>query len=431
MNSSITRAYLSRYRSVAGGSAELLPVTGAQRRFLLARRLDPLGRPDVVPLFFAFPAGAVELPRLRAAATRLAARHPALRGRFESLRGTPVLRVGPPAAEVRRVEPAPGESAADALRRELLGWSADGPALRLLLAGGPADQEEILAVALDHTACDEQSLGIVTAGLSTAYETWDEPADGQATDAAADTADYRAAVEAQLAAEATASADRARAHWAARLGALRAPERPPYRAEPDTGMLTDRLPAASGAARGAVFPALLDAVSAAARSLLGPRATPALGYPWGGRPAVAPPVLGCFLNTLVHPARSGTAGLDELSADWWDDLDHADMPFDEVVHAARSAGARWSGALDGLLTFEDLHRRPPLVLGGISGRETHLSGRPLAAPFAVSASHGEDLLVRLAWDRRNWPDPAAAEAFDALLSTLRRHLGATAPGPVG
>ncbi|MFJ1704681.1 non-ribosomal peptide synthetase [Kitasatospora sp. NPDC088346] len=429
MNSSITTAYLSRYRSVAGDCADLLPVTGAQRRFLLARRLDPLGRPDVVPLFFAFPAGTVDLSRLRAAATRLAARHPALRGRFASLRGTPVLRTGPPAAEVRRVEPAPGESAADALRRELLGWSPDGPALRLLLAGGPGHEEEVLAVALDHAACDEQSLGIVTAGLSAGYATDPGPQDGAPDAAAAATAEYRATVEAQLTAEAAASADRARAHWAARLGALRASARPAYRAEPDTGMLTHRLPPAPAAARGAVFPALLDAVSAAARSLLGPAATPALGYPWGGRPAAAPPVLGCFLNTLVHPAGSGAAGLDRLSADWWDDLDHADMPFDEVVHAARSAGAQWSGALDGLLTFEDLHRRPPLVLGEVSGRETHLSGRPLAAPFAVSASHGQDLLVRLAWDRRHWPDPAAAEAFDALLSTLRRHLGATAPGP--
>ncbi len=137
-------------------------------------------------------------------------------------------------------------------------------------------------------------------------------------------------------------------------------------------------------------------------------------------------MLGCFLNTLVHPATTGRTDLDELSAAWWDDLDHADTPFDEVVHAARSAGAGWSGALDGLLTFEDLHRRPPLVLAGTTGRETHLAGRPLPAPFAVSASHGDDLLVRLAWDRTTCTDAAARVAFDALLATLRHHLG-TAP----
>ncbi|MER8186466.1 non-ribosomal peptide synthetase [Kitasatospora sp. NPDC094015] len=425
MSSSITTAYLARYRSVAAGSAELLPVTGAQRRFLLARRLDPLGRPDLVPLFFTFPRGAVDLAVLRAAALRLAAHHPALRGRFASLRGTPVLRLGPAQADVRRVTAAPGESAADALRRELLALPADGPALRLLLAGGPADEEELLAVVLDHAACDEQSLGIVTAGLSAAYQDEQPAGDGSEQER---TEAYREAVELQLAAEAAASDERGRAHWAARLGGLRSEPPAPPAAEPSTGMLTHRLPAATGAARGAVFPALLDAVSAAARSLRGPgAATPALGYPWGGRPPAAAPVLGCFLNTLVHPAAPGPAALDELSGAWWDDLDHADLPFDEVVHAARAAGARWTGALDGLLTFEDLDRRPPLRLGAAAGRETHLSGRPLAAPFAVSASHGQDLLVRFAWDRRLRPEPAAAEAFDTLLDTLRHHLGATAP----
>ncbi|MFE2108336.1 non-ribosomal peptide synthetase, partial [Kitasatospora sp. NPDC059463] len=151
------------------------------------------------------------------------------------------------------------------------------------------------------------------------------------------------------------------------------------------------------------------------------------GYPWGGRPAGAAPVLGCFLNTLVHPAPPGPPReLDALGAAWWDDLDHADTPYDEVVRAARSAGAGWSGTLDGLLTFEDLHRRPPLVLDGVTGREVHLAGRPLAAPLAVSASHGEDLLVRLAWDRERHPQGAAESAFAALLATLRRHLGAAA-----
>ncbi|MDH6130734.1 hypothetical protein P3T37_000101 [Kitasatospora sp. MAA4] len=415
----ITAAYLARYRSVAAQSAELLPLTGAQRRFLLSRRLDPQGRPTVVPLFFAFPRGTVDLARLRRAATRLAALHPALRGRPATLRGTPVLRLGEPSAEVREVAVAPGGTAEEALRRALLAWSPDGPPLRLLLAREP-DGGELLALALDHSACDEQSLGIVTADLSRLYQ--EDSADPQDPQDAA----YREAVELQLAAEAAASSPAAFAHWATRLGALADPGRPTptgSQLPPPTGMVTHRLPAATGAARGAVFPALLDGVSAAAAVLFGSQRTPALGYPWGGRPPGAEPVLGCFLNTLVHPGSDGSpADLADLSVYWWDDLDHADTPFDELVHAARSAGASWSGALDGLLTFEDLHRRPPLVLGGTPGREVHLTGRPIGAPFAVSASHGDDLLVRLAWDREQCTDDAARAAFDALLNTLRHHL---------
>ncbi|MCX4756314.1 non-ribosomal peptide synthetase [Kitasatospora purpeofusca] len=452
MHSSITAAYLTRYRSLASAAgtgpdpAPLLPLTGAQRRFLITRHRDRLARTDIVPLFFAFPRGTVDLPRLRRAALRLAHQHPALCGEFTVLRGTPVLRLGEPSVEVVRVpvDPSgPGAGTADeaagaalpdgparaALLRALLDWPTDGPALRLLLAAGPQDEEELLAVALDHAACDEQSLGLVTEGLGAAYADPDggEHAPGAGQAEAVDT--YRAAVEGQLDAEARAASEAAQRHWAARLGALAdAPEGTgPDGAARSTGMAVDRLPAVTGAARSGVFPALLDAVAAAAHRLDGGDRVLALGYPWGGRPADTAPVLGCFLNTLVHPAPPGPPRpLDALGAEWWDDLDHADTPYDEVVRAARSAGASWSGALDGLLTFEDLHRRPPLVLGGTAGREVHLAGRPLAAPIAVSASHGEDLLVRLAWDRERYSDTAAEAAFAALLATLRHHLGAGA-----
>ncbi|WP_380281572.1 condensation domain-containing protein [Kitasatospora purpeofusca] len=443
MHSSITAAYLARYRSLASASeaapAGLLPLTGAQRRFLITRRRDPRGRTDVVPLFFAFPRGTVDLPRLRRAAVRLADRHPALRGEFTVLRGTPVLRLGEPSVEVARVAVEPSDTperartpdgpGRAALRRALLDWPADGPVLRLLLAAGPDDEEELLAVALDHAACDEQSLGLVTDGLGAAY-TADDATPTPSTTRAEGVEAYRAAVEGQLAAEASAASQAAQAYWAARLGAL---AEPPPGASPagaawSTGMAVERLPAVTGAARGGVFPALLDAVAAAAHRLDDDDdRVLALGYPWGGRPADAAPVLGCFLNTLVHPAPPAPPrDLDTLGAAWWDDLEHADTPYDEVVRAARSAGAGWSGTLDGLLTFEDLHRRPPLLLGGAAGREVHLAGRPLAAPLAVSASHGEDLLVRLAWDRERYPQAAAEAAFAVLLATLRRHLGTPA-----
>ncbi|WP_328953553.1 non-ribosomal peptide synthetase [Kitasatospora purpeofusca] len=465
MHSSITAAYLTRYRSLASAAgtgsdpAPLLPLTGAQRRFLITRHRDRLARTDIVPLFFAFPRGTVDLPRLRRAALRLAHRHPALRGEFTVLRGTPVLRLGEPSVEVARVPVDPSGPAATgpaatgpaaagaatgaaadgaagaglpdgparaALLRALLDWPTDGPALRLLLAAGPQDEEELLAVALDHAACDEQSLGLVTEGLGAAYADPDGGEDDPGAGRAEAVESYRAAVEGQLATEARAASEAAQRHWAARLGALAdAPEGTASAgAARSTGMAVDRLPAVTGAARGGVFPALLDAVAAAAHRLDGGDRVLALGYPWGGRPADTAPVLGCFLNTLVHPAPPGPPRpLDALGADWWDDLDHADTPYDEVVRAARSAGASWSGALDGLLTFEDLHRRPPLVLGGAAGREVHLAGRPLAAPIAVSASHGEDLLVRLAWDRERYSDAAAEAAFAALLATLRHHLG--------
>lgn len=432
MHASITAAYLARYRPLAasGDPAGLLPLTGAQRRFLLTRRMHPQTRPDTVPLFFTFPRGTVDPARLHRAVLRLTARHPVLRGRFTTVRGTPVLRLGEPSAEVAELTVAPGRSAEDTLREALLAWPADGPVLRLLLAAERDGDRELLSVALDHAACDEQSLGIVTAGLTEAYAL-DGTGAGDGEPADDGLAAYRAAVELQLAAEQAAAGPTAQAHWAARLGRLAdAPADRAPTAEPQptmaTGMATERLPAVTGAARGSVFPVLLDAVTAAGHRLLDTGRTLAVGYPWGGRPPEAEQVLGCFLNTLVHPGTPGPADLGALADDWWDDLEHAGTPFDEVVHAARSAGAHWSGALDGLLTFEDLQLRPPLVLDGVPGLETHPAGRPIGAPFAVAASHGDDLLVRLVWDRARYRDEDAEAAFEVLLGTLRHHL---APAP--
>ncbi|KNB50618.1 non-ribosomal peptide synthetase [Streptomyces caatingaensis] len=424
---SITSSYLGRYRHVAEQAPDteaLLPLTGAQRRFVLARRMRPTGRPDLVPLFFSFPAGAVDVARLHAAACHLAALHPALRSRVEVRRGVPVQRLAAAEGLVRRLPVPPGRTAEDALRRALAGWSPDGPPLRLFLAadGGPAGPRELLALVLDHTVCDERSLGRITADLSLAYGEGLGPQDVPAPRAAGEAAAYGEAVRLQLAAEERASAPGSLAYWAGRLSALRPPPAPA--GEPDaagTGSAERRLPLPEGGARAVAFPAALDACAEAARAVYGEAYVPALGYPWGGRPAGAGPVLGCFLNTVAHPADG--AGREARTAAWWDDLDHADAPFDEVVHAARAAGVPWAGRLDGLLTFEDLDRRPPLRLGDATGHETHLDGRPLPGPFAVTVSYGRDLLVRMDWQRTALPGDRAERAFARLVATLSGSAG--------
>lgn len=417
---SITSSYLDRFRRLTGPDGPAgapLPVTGAQRRFLLARRMDPAGRPALVPLFFVFPRGAVDAARLRAAAGHLAALHPALRVRPEVCRGVPVQRVGAPEGWVREVAVPPGRTAAEAVLSASADWPSEGPPLRLFLAAGAAGSaEDVLALVLDHAVCDEQSLGGITAGLTRAYDEGLGADDVPDALAAEGLAAYREAVELQLTAEERASGPAARAYWARRLAGLRPPPPPAATGGPGTGSARRRLALPAGDGRAAAFPAALDACARAARVLYGTECVPALGYPWGGRPAAAGPVLGCFLNTVAHPADAADAA--GRTAAWWDDLDHADAPFDEVVHAARAAGAPWSGRLDGLLTFEDLGRRPPLRLGGATGREAHFDDRPLQAPFAVSVSYGDDLLVRMAWQRSAVPDDRAEDAFAALVAAL-------------
>ncbi len=443
MHRSITGSYLDRYQRLAGGGdgADLLPVTGAQRRFVLVRAMDPTGRPDTVPLFFAFPSGSVDAGRLRDAAEHLAARHPVLRARAGVFRGTPVLRTTSPSVPLEEVRPAPGEEVRDALRRALGAWDPDGPPLRLFLARdtdvrdtgvrgtGVRDTdvrheahpaEDVLAVVLDHAACDGQSLARIVADLGEAYLSRLGASDVPADEQAAGLAEYREAVLLQLEAEHRASSPDALAYWGERLRPVgeRAPRRggllPTGAAERDV----------AGDPSGVPFATLLDACRSAARVLYGAGHVPPIGYPWGGRPAGASPVVGCFLNTVVFPAGTdGARPAPELTAtQWWDDLDRADTPFDEVVHAARTAGSRWSGALDGLLTVDDARRRPALRLGGVTGRETYVDGRPVRAPFAVSVVQGPTLRLRMAWDRAVLDDDLAQDAFAALAGELRAGL---------
>ncbi|MFI6683889.1 condensation domain-containing protein [Streptomyces sp. NPDC050485] len=420
---SITGQYLARYRRLGAGdpAAGLLPVTGAQRRFLLVRSLDPAGRADIVPMFFAFPRGTVDPARLRAAANHLAARHPALRSRPCVVRATPVLKQGPADVPLHQVARAPGEDAHDALRRALAGWAADGPPLRLFLARpGPGADEEVLAVVLDHTACDGQSLARIVEELGAAYRDSLGPDDLPPAEAAAELAAYRDAVLRQLDAEERAGSPRALAYWGARLRTVREqaplPGTRPTTAELPTGAIELTLPSP---ATGVPFPVLLDACRAAAAVLYGTAAVSPIGYPWGGRPPGAEPALGCFLNTVVFPADTSHTGMPDMTAtEWWDDLDRADTPFDEVVRAARSGGARWSGRLDGLLTVDDARHRTPLRLGAVAGREVHIDGRQVRAPFAVSATQGPELLLRMVWDRAVLEDRAAEDAFAALRGAL-------------
>ncbi|WP_327706612.1 non-ribosomal peptide synthetase [Streptomyces decoyicus] len=419
---SITSQYLARYRRLdtGDGAAVLLPVTGAQRRFALVRAMDPAGRPDLVPMFFAFPRGTVDPVRLAAAANRLAALHPVLRARLTVRRGTPALHLEEPQVPVTRTACAPGEDAATVLRRALGGWTVQGPPLRLFLVQDGL--EEVLAVVLDHTACDGQSLARIVGELGAAYDEGPGAEGPSPADVAAELAAYRDAVLLQLDAEERAGAPSAMAYWGERLRAVReqAPAPRPESLSAGTAPSGSAVLRMSAPPAGVPFPELLDACRAAAAALFGAGHVVPLGYPWGGRPAGAAPVLGCFLNTVVFPTVTGDAPAASTTAEaWWDDLDHAATPFDTVVHAARAAGSGWTGRLDGMLTVDDVRRHPPLCLGGVTGREIHVDGRAVRGPFAVSVTQGPELQLRMVWDRTVLPDRAAESAFTALADALR------------
>ncbi|MFD0385017.1 condensation domain-containing protein [Streptomyces stramineus] len=166
----ITTQYLDRFRDVAGTAASCSPSPARSAGFCSPGAWTRAGAPPSSPLLHLPPRlRRPEPPPVRRRVPRRPAPRPA--GRPVTVRGVPALRAADAGPRADRVVPRPGESAADALRRTLADWPAEGPPLRLFLAAETAGAEgrEILAVAMDHAACDEASLGRVLAGLTDAY----------------------------------------------------------------------------------------------------------------------------------------------------------------------------------------------------------------------------------------------------------------------
>lgn len=423
MMESITSAYLRRFQQLprlTDSHHLVVPVTGAQRRFCLDRRLDPQHRPNLAPVFYTFPAGTIDLRRLESAGRWLSARHPALRARLGVIRGVPVQVVDPvPIVMVARLAQEAGLEANTLLARALEDWTPDGPPLRMFLAGDGVT--ETLAVAFDHGVCDEQSINIVIKELAASYREELTEADVTATQASASIAEYEDEVRRQLALEDAASDSQALSYWASRLAGIGPCPQVPQVAT-DVHSMLRRLPGPiSAQARPGIFPALLYACGSAARQLFG-MTTPPLAYPWTSRSAESFHLTGCFINTVVFPvnedALTSDTALPDVTARWWDDLDWADTPFDEVLRAVRGGTGAWSGQIGVLVTFEDTSRRAELRLGGTAGREVYLGNRRMQAPVCVSVSSGEDLVVRMMWNGELWGRQAGASAFDRLASML-------------
>ncbi|MYS44740.1 non-ribosomal peptide synthetase, partial [Streptomyces sp. SID5998] len=107
--------------------------------------------------------------------------------------------VGEPDVPVTRPVPAPGERPADALRRALASWDAQGPPLRLFLVHDEEHREDILAVVLDHAVCDGRSLARIVEDLGAAYA--EDATEVAREETEAERVAYRDAVLGQLAAE--------------------------------------------------------------------------------------------------------------------------------------------------------------------------------------------------------------------------------------
>ncbi|MEU4768084.1 condensation domain-containing protein [Actinosynnema sp. NPDC023794] len=418
MHRSITRSYRKHFAAIdarADRGDPVMPLTGAQRRFHHTRSADPHGRVKVVPVFVEFPPAVLSTRRLDRAARAIARRHPALRASADTIAGVPVLRIGPPDARPIVEEPT-GPDAGRAARSALDHWPAGCGPFRVLVARD--DRRDLLALAFDHLVCDEVSIGRVLGELAAAYDDDVEVPDTAMTE---ELDRYRDAVERQLDHEHEASNPDALAHWTARLrdaapGLWGRDRRPGGTGGSESAWQRVPLSVPPGG-RSRLFPTLLAACQEVLAEHDG--AAPVC-YTWGGRGGDGA-VVGCFLNTVIaNPPGELPDRLADVRAGWWDDLEWADTPFDEVVRAARAAGSRWGGHLDLVLTLDDRTRRPTLVLDGATGRETYLPGMRVGTPVVVSASYDKhELHLRVDHDPTIVPPSVAGRVTAALVDAAR------------
>lgn len=403
MHRSITRTYLKHYANVHNGVDELMPLTGAQRRFQHSRSTDPRDRAQILPVFLEFPPGLLSTHRLEQAARSVLLRHPALRGTADTAGGVPVLRIGPlPECPIVREITAPDTDRA--LWAALDHWPSGLGSFRVLLARD--ERRDLLAIGFDHLVCDGESTGLVLDELMSDYHS---PAYEPDSVAATALRRYREAVEQQLAREHAASGPEALDHWTSRVRDAGPGLWGTGTHEPSPSASIWQRVTLSGPATLRPFPAVLAGCHQALARTAG---TAPVAYTWGGQDGAG--VVGCFINTvLAHPQHDG------VHESWLEDLEFVDTPFDEVVRAARACQAPWTGHLDLVLTLIDRARRPAPVLEGVPGRFIYLSGHRAHEPVVVSALHdGGKLSLRIDHDPAIVPGAAATAIADALRESL-------------
>lgn len=417
----VYRDRFARYVSQVERCAEdrVLPALSTQRRFALIA--EGTGRRVSTPVFFRLPSNTLSGELLASALRSVALGQGALMSRVAFDHGIAVQRWCPqlwPDTAARTVgDP---DELVEQVRRLLLdfeGSRISAPVAARVLAGRG---EDLLALVFDHACVDEISLRLVLVDLARviASGAGDEPVAEAAWRA------YSGAVRRQFEHELAASRGGRVAYWTDKLRPLVTRS-----AGAAPGPTTGTEAATAGAPpvaleprwehrRRWLFPILVAACHRALRDVCG-RDLTSVGYAWGGRVSGISDVVGCFMNTVVSVDSADSwpdpgVGLERFLASWLDDLDHADVPFDEVVAVTgRDSRSQWRGCCDALLVFEDLDRRAPLVLAGQPASEW-LSpvGVPKASVSAAARLGGSRLDLRVIYDI-SLVDPNAAEELTA------------------
>ncbi|MGW6946413.1 amino acid adenylation domain-containing protein, partial [Streptomyces xanthophaeus] len=447
------RAAASRTAPSAGVRPDPLPLSYAQQRLWFLHQVEGPSATYNIPFAVRF-ADRLDAPALAAALADTVARHEALRTVFGERDGVPFQRVLEPAAAGVRlaVDEVAGAAALDAAVEGALGHLFDiaaEPPLRVTLVRDTAAGADALVVLLHHVASDEWSMGPFLRDLEKAYAA---RLDGVAPAFAAlpvQYADYALWQRELLGAAGrpgTLAAGQA-AFWRAELaglpeeaGGLPADRPRPAVARPDGALVYRPLPrelalSVRSLAResGTSVFMVVHAAVAAVLHRLGAGEDLVLGSPVAGRADSAlDDLVGFFVNTVVlRTDLSGDPTFGELlgrvrTADLTA-LDHADLPFDQVVEAVNPERSLSRHPLFQTMVSHSTVSQDVRTVFGLPARadrvDPGVTKFDLDITFADSA-HGEDLELEVFYSRALF-DPLTVETFaDRLLRALAEAVAA-------
>ncbi|MFD9452233.1 amino acid adenylation domain-containing protein [Streptomyces sp. NPDC059985] len=447
------RAAVSRTAPSAGVRPDPLPLSYAQQRLWFLHQVEGPSATYNIPFAVRFD-GLLDAVALDAALADTVARHEALRTVFGERDGVPFQRVLDAAAAGVRlsVDEVDGAAALDgAVTRalaHLFDIAAEAP-LRVTLVRDTGAGTDALVVLLHHIASDEWSMGPFLRDLEQAYAArlagaepafaalpvqyadyalWQREllgaADRPGTLAAGQAAFWRSELAGLPAEAGGLPADRPRAATAQHSGALA------FRSLPrDLALAVRTLARESGTS---VF-MVVHAAVAATLHRLGAGEDLVLGSPVAGRADSAlDDLVGFFVNTVV--LRTDLSGdptfgelLERVRAADLTALDHADLPFDQVVEAVNPERSLSRHPLFQTMVSHSTVSEDVRTLFGRSARadrvDPGVTKFDLDVTFADSA-HGEDLELEVFYSTALF-DRETVETFaDRLLRALAEAVAA-------
>jgi hypothetical protein len=397
-------------RPADGAEPRTLPLMSAQLRFALASMRT--GRRFAVSLMFRAPRSQIDAAGLERVLDAIARANPALSSRIDFARGTAFQQWHSFGCDVAELH-ADGSRAVSGLVAAAIDEFEAGPgeapmAARLVRL---PDEDDLVLLLFDHAVVDEQSLLIIKRQLG------DPPAKSPAGFDAERWEHYAAAVRDRVAFEEAMSEGPGVAFWTRRLSAVadalprdreRDFEVSPVHTFPGVAVPTGL--------RGSLFPRVLYSFHRVVREVVDADMT-VIAFAWGYRNPDFTDVVGCFMNTVLSVdttgSRRGPAALDHFMSEWVREIEYADVPYSRVLDiGSQLPGARWSGQVSALFTYEHAAADPVIRIAGVDCVEiTPSSSDPGSAVSAGVVVCDGQLQLRMILDQkvlRRSPDELGA-----------------------